>query len=203
MELAIPEDGFDAVIFDCDGTLVDSMPLHYRAWVHAFEQAKAPFEFTMARHYRNAGKPIPDTVAELNAEFGCAIDPDAIEHARDAFLLEHHHEVGPIEPVVSFARSLEGRLPMSVASGSREAVVESSLRLIGVRHLFVTVVTPGDVPRGKPAPDMFLLAARRMRVDPDRCLVFEDGRSGLDAAEAAGMRWVYVPPTIDVDGFTP
>ncbi len=194
MNLTIPDEGcFDAVIFDCDGTLVDSMPLHYRAWRHAFESHGAPFVFSEARHYANAGKAIPDTVAELNQEHGSNIDPLSIERARNTYLLEHHDEAGPIEPVVDFARSLEGRMPMSVASGSQAVIVENSLERLGIRHLFTTVITPVDVEHGKPAPDMLLLAARRMGVVPDRCLVLEDGPSGIVAAEAAGMMTVLIP----------
>ena len=82
---------------------------------------------------------------------------------------------------------------MAVASGSDAGIVRDSLKAIGIHDWFETVITPVDVARGKPAPDMFLLAAERMGVDPAKCLVFEDGQLGIEAAKAAGMAWVYVP----------
>lgn len=194
--LEIPDSGYDACIFDCDGTLIDSMPLHYDAWCHALALHGFRHPFPRERHYGNAGKPIPATVAELNAEFGLAMDAEAIEATRNAFLLHNHDQLGPIESVVSFARSQEGRLPMAVASGSQRVIVDRSLDHLGITHLFLTIVTPEDVGpgRGKPAPDMFLLAAERLGIAPERCLVFEDGQSGIEAAVAAGMQTVFVPP---------
>ncbi|MDG2123303.1 MAG: HAD family phosphatase, partial [Verrucomicrobiales bacterium] len=119
----------------------------------------------------------------------------AVNADRTEYVVRHHKEVLPIDPVVDFARSLEGKLPMAVASGSEAEIVESTLQNITIRHLFTTVITPDDVApgRGKPAPDMFLLAAERMGVPPGRCLVFEDGQNGIDAAVAAGMASVFVP----------
>ncbi len=193
--IAIPGSGYDAVIFDCDGTLVDSMPLHYDAWVHALKKAGFAHEFTRERHYGNAGMPIPATVAQLNDEYGTTLDADAVNADRTIYVRENHHTVGPINPVVDFARSLEGKLPMGVASGSDREIVDDSLVHLGIAHLFPVVITPENVApgRGKPAPDMFLLAAKRLGVDPARCLVFEDGHNGILAAEAAGMMTVFVP----------
>ncbi len=99
-------------------------------------------------------------------------------------------EMKYIKPVVDFARKLHGRAPLSVASGGPRPVVVRTLELMGIAGLFPVVVTPEDVTHGKPAPDMFLLAAQRMGVAPERCLVFEDAEPGVQAAVAAGMKWV-------------
>jgi len=195
MHLDIPQSGYDAVIFDCDGTLVDSMPLHYHAWVWALKKNGFHHPFPEERHYSHAGMSIPAHVGLLNEEFGTSIDPEAINADRTEYVVEHHKHVRPIQPVVDFARSLEGKVPMSVASGSEAPIVHSTLENLSIRYLFDPVITPVDVApgRGKPAPDMFLLAAEKMGVAPKRCLVFEDGQNGIDAANAAGMATVFVP----------
>ena len=194
VRLSIPDPAtYDAVIFDCDGTLVDSMPMHFHAWVHALEACGFEHEFTLQRHHANAGMPIPATVAQLNEVFGTDLDADAVAEVRTKYVHDHHGEVEIIPEVVDFAKSLTGRKPMSVASGSEADIVKSVLDAHDLTQLFETVVTPADVELGKPAPDMFLLAAERMEIAPGRCLVFEDGQLGIDAAVAAGMATVFVP----------
>lgn len=202
--LHLPDGPFDAYIFDCDGTLVDSMPLHLEAWraalaLHGF----APSDFTLEMHHAYAGMPGVAIVADLNARFGSGLDPAAVEADKVRWYLAHHHTVQAIEPVVAIARAGHGQLPMAVASGSDAGIVNDSLRALGIDHLFATVITPADVRRGKPAPDMFLLAAERMGANPARCLVFEDGQLGIDAARAAGMPWVFVPAELSAGHRSP
>jgi HAD superfamily hydrolase (TIGR01509 family) len=186
---------YDAVIFDCDGTIVDSMPMHHDAWVHSLKECGFPHDFSIERHHANAGMPIPATVAQLNEEFGTSLDADAVADVRTAYVHEHHGDVQPIPEVVDFALSLDGVKPMAVASGSEADIVDAVLLAHDLKKLFHPVVTPADVApgRGKPAPDMFLLAARQMGIAPERCLVLEDGQLGIDAAVAAGMPTVFVP----------
>ncbi len=191
--LDIPPGDFAGYIFDCDGTLIDSMPLHWHAWRVALQEQNAPFDFTEAMHHAFAGQSIPETVAICNARFGCHIDPGRVELARTEYFFSHLDELRPIEPVVTFARDMHGRRPLAVASGSDRNIVVRELTHLGLIDLFPVVVTADDVARSKPAPDLFLLAARRLSVEPASCLVFEDGPNGLRAAEAAGMPWVYVP----------
>jgi HAD superfamily hydrolase (TIGR01509 family) len=191
--LDLPAGDFAGYIFDCDGTLIDSMPLHWHAWRVALEEQNAPFEFTEAMHHAFAGQSIPETVAVCNSRYGCQIDPAQVEIARTRYFFAHLDELRLIEPVVEFARAQHGRRPLAVASGSDRNIVVRELTHLGLIDLFPVVVTADDVARSKPAPDLFLLAAERLGVPPDSCLVFEDGANGLRAAEAAGMRWVYVP----------
>ena len=190
--LVLPPGDFGAFIFDCDGTLADSMPLYHRAWRAALDESGAQFDFSWDLFMSRAGVSTKLTVAGLNEQFGTSLDPERVE-------LRHHSEyerlvagVKPIEAVVAVAREFAGKIPMSVASGGSRPLVERTLELIGVRSLFEHVIVAADVSHGKPAPDMFLLAAERMGVGPERCLVFEDGAPGLLAAERAGMQAVFV-----------
>ncbi len=194
MTLHIPPGDFDAFIFDCDGTLIDSMPLHLEAWRAALEgHGFPPHQFTEKMHYDYAGMPGPAIVRLMNEEFGTDLPPDAVEAAKLQWYLAHHHAIRPVAAVVEIAQAHRGRKPMAVASGSDAEIVHQGLEAIGIIEWFQTIVTPVDVARGKPAPDMFLLAAERMGVTPGKCLVFEDGLLGIQAAEAAGMASVFVP----------
>lgn len=196
--LTIPDYPFKAFIFDCDGTLVDSMPIHYEAWVEALDRYNAPFDFTEEVFYGYAGVREQDVVEALNQAYESEVDGEAVAKAKAEIFLSRVAEVKAVKPVADFARSLAGRYSMAVASGSEEKVVRSCLTANGLIDLFATIVTPADVEegRGKPAPDMFLLAAERLGVEPKDCLVLEDGHSGIVAAEAAGMQSIFIPRTL-------
>jgi HAD superfamily hydrolase (TIGR01509 family) len=187
----IPDRDYSAFIFDCDGTLVDSMPLHQQAWISALVAHGAGFEFTWELFMRRAGMTLERTVEELNVEFGLKLDPSLVARHQRAEYERLIDRIQPIEEVVSFARSRAGA-PMAVASGGDRPTVERSLAAIGVSELFPVVVVAADVVRGKPDPDLFLLAAERLRVRPEDCLVFEDSPSCVDAARRAGMGAVLV-----------
>jgi len=194
MILDLPARDFDGYIFDCDGTLVDSMPLHFRAWSASFVHHGAPWAWTEDEFYANAGVPDRITVMELNQRFGADLCPDSIHEFKAEWYARHLHEIEAVAAVADLARRyhVEGR-KISVASGSDISLVAPSLERAGLLELFDIIITPADVERGKPAPDMFLLAAERMGVAPETCLVFEDGQAGIDAANAAGMMSVFVP----------
>jgi HAD superfamily hydrolase (TIGR01509 family) len=190
--LVLPPGDFGAFIFDCDGTLADSMPLYHRAWRAALSEGGAQFEFGWELFMSRAGVSTKLTVAGLNEQFGTTLDPDRVELRQHSEYERLIADVKPIEAVVAIAREFAGKIPMSVASGGARPLVERTLELIGVRSLFDHVIVAADVSHGKPAPDMFLLAAERMGVAPERCLVFEDAAAGLLAAERAGMQAVFV-----------
>lgn len=193
MDLDIPEGDFDAFIFDCDGTLVDSMPLHYHAWTASFEHHGATFEFTEEIFYSLAGVPDLKIVSILNERFGTNLDGHSIEVEKEKVFVGSLHLIEERSPVADFARRHEGVKPMAVATGSDISIVRPCLENAALLHLFEVIVTPADVEHGKPAPDMFLRAAEEMGVPPGKCLVFEDGKAGVEGAEAAGMKTVWVP----------
>ncbi|MSU50616.1 MAG: HAD family phosphatase [Opitutus sp.] len=195
MKLEIPPGDFAGYIFDLDGTLVDTMPLHYRAWDEALRKAGLNAQLDEELFYSLGGVPTL-RVAELIAKhYGLTIDPAAVFEHKESLFHELQGDARLIEPVVEIARRMSLTHPVSVASGGPRAIVRRMLDLTGLAALFHhdVVVTPEDVEHGKPAPDMFLLAARRMRVEPRECLVFEDAEPGMRGAEAAGMKWVRVP----------
>jgi len=196
MKLEIPDYPFQAYIFDCDGTLVDSMPLHYVAWCEALKLHDSPFEFTEEEFYAHAGIKEQDVVRILNAKHGTHIDPVSVDEAKAHIFRQRIPEVQAVQPVAEFAKAMFGRFPIAVASGSEEPTVRGCLEATGLLHLFETIITPKYVKHGKPAPDMFLLAAECLGVPASECLVLEDGNSGIQAAAAAGMQSVFIPRTL-------
>jgi beta-phosphoglucomutase family hydrolase len=196
MKLDIPPGDFAGYIFDCDGTLVDTMPLHYRAWDRAMQQAGLTVPLSEELFYSLGGMPTRKVATVFAKHYGLTIDADYVFHHKEELFLEMQAEMKVIQPVVDFARKLHGRTPMSVASGGPRPVVRKTLELMHLIELFPVIVTPEDVAHGKPAPDMFLLAAQKMGVPPEQCLVFEDAGPGFEAAAAAGMQCVRVPSRV-------
>lgn len=192
MRLEIPAGPFAGFIFDCDGTLVDTMPLHYRAWNVAMQRSGLSGELCEDLFYSLGGVPTRRVAELLGAHYGLGLDPDRVFVEKEEIFLEMQGELRVIPAVVEFARAAARRAPVSVASGGPRPIVRQTLERAGLAELFPIVVTPDDVVHGKPAPDMFLLAASRMGIAPEQCLVFEDAEPGFRAAEAAGMRWVRV-----------
>lgn len=179
-----------ALIFDCDGTLADTMPLHWRVWRDLTR--KYGFHLTEERFYQFGGVPTREILQTLCREQGLTLDCEAIAREKEAGYLELLGHVEPIPTIVGIARAHVGRLPMAVASGGTRRVIEQVLVHLGIRPWFQAVVTSEDVVRQKPAPDIFLEAARRLGVPPEACRAYEDTELGLQAIRAAGMEAVDV-----------
>ena len=190
--LDLPPGDFAAFIFDCDGTLADTMPTHYRAWQTALG-AHAE-NFPEAMFYELGGVPTARIVEIINERHGLAIPVESTVAHKESIFLELSPAVAAIEPVVALARRYHGLKPLAVASGGHRRIVMTTLRALGIADLFQTIVTAEDYKRGKPSPDPVLEAALRLGVSPERCLVFEDTATGIAAATAAGMQSVLVPP---------
>jgi beta-phosphoglucomutase-like phosphatase (HAD superfamily) len=186
-----------AIVFDCDGTLVDSTRLYFRAWNTLFQSygVEMPWGWFAA----HLGCSWPQIFEEYRKECGISLDAaDALQEFNRAYrgAIDTLRE---IEIVADVARRHFGKIPMAVASGGTREIVEATLLATNLLGLFNAVVTIEDVQgRGKPAPDMFLEAARRLRVPPNECTVFEDSDEGIEAARLAGMsatdvRLIYRP----------
>jgi beta-phosphoglucomutase family hydrolase len=191
MTIRLPDGEYSAFIFDCDGTLADTMALHFQAWQRAFRPHN--FEFDEALYYSLGGVPARELIELLNERYKVSLPVAQIVDAKHAAYDELAGLSKPIEAVVAIARSHAGKLPMAVASGGARRSVTRTLAAIGLENFFDVVITSEDVTRGKPDPEPFLTAAKRMNVSPDACVVFEDADPGIEAAIAAGMRWVRVP----------
>lgn len=178
------------IIFDCDGTLADTMPLHWRAWQTI--AARHQFEFPRDKFYSLGGVPSRDIVSLLAREQGLSLDNQAIAQEKEAEYLPLIGQVEPINLVVSVARENFGKIPMAVASGGSRKCIDLVLRGLGIRELFEAVITNEDVQKQKPAPDIFLEAARRIGVPPQYCRGYEDTDLGMQAIRAAGMEAVDV-----------
>jgi len=183
---------FQALIFDCDGTIADTMPLHYQTWCKALNPVG--INFPEAVFYAWAGIPTRDIIHRLAEEQGKAVDIEAAAHEKERLYLEELPTILPIEPVVAMVREHAGILPMAVASGSLRPTVMKTLRVLGLVDFFAAIVTAEDVRRQKPAPDIFLEAARLLGIPPSACCGYEDGELGLEAIRAAGMTAVDIRP---------
>jgi HAD superfamily hydrolase (TIGR01509 family) len=183
---------YQALIFDCDGTIVDTMPVHYRAWCKAL--APHNLHFPEDRFYALAGATAPAITAMLAKEQGVQCDPAAVAKQKEDIYQASLRDLEPVHSVVAIAKRECGRRKLAVASGGRKVNVLESLAVIDVDHLFQVVVAQEDVTHGKPAPDLFLKAAALLEVPPAACIVYEDGDLGLEAAKCAGMAWIDVRP---------
>jgi HAD superfamily hydrolase (TIGR01509 family) len=191
MILRLPEGPFAAYLFDCDGTIVDSMPLHYAAWKRALAEYGCT-DFCEELFYSLGGLPVADVVNPLNKRDSLAIPADEFAHCKESLYYESIHDLKPIAEVLEHIHARHGQIPFAVVSGSTQESVTRSLDALGITDLFDTLVCAGDYEHGKPDPEPFLLAAGRLGVEPAACLVFEDAEAGIRAATAAGMAWVRI-----------
>ena len=196
--VTLPEKTYSGYIFDLDGTLVDSMQTHYKAWRWALKNNGAPHEaFLWDEFVAHGGMAAPDIVADLNRIYGLQMEPQTVatqKRNRYDYLLETE-QLPVIPETMELVRTLKANgIPYAIGTGSVINGARATLRSAGVEDLFPIIVTPDDVPpgRGKPEPDIFLLAAERMGIKPTECVVFEDATPGIQAALAAGMDYVRV-----------
>ena len=192
MKIKLPAGDFEAYIFDCDGTLADTMPLHYQAWCAALKEHQC--DFPEALFYELGGVPTDRIVEILNERHGHSMPVRETATYKDDLFIQMIPQTLPIEPVVELVHQFHGVKPLAVASGGTREIVTKTLVALGILKKFEAIVTVEDYRRGKPAPDPFLEAARQLGVVPEKCLVFEDTTAGIASAKAANMQWVLVEP---------
>ncbi|MET8356081.1 HAD-IA family hydrolase [Micromonospora sp. NPDC005171] len=191
MSLPLPPGPFAAYLFDCDGTIVDSMPLHYLAWQRALEEWGC--EFPEELFYAWGGRPTADIIVELNEQQSLAMPVAAVVERRESYYQELLPQLAAVPEVLAHIHDAHRRVPFAVVSGSTRASVTASLDALGLLDRFDVLVCADDYTRAKPDPEAFLLAAEQLGVPPESCLVFEDTDLGIQAATAAGMASVRVP----------
>jgi beta-phosphoglucomutase-like phosphatase (HAD superfamily) len=190
---------YDGYIFDCDGTLADSMPLHFRAWKESLEgRLGRPSAFTEELFYRCGGMPAREIVEMLNRNHGYGLPIPHFAEEKEALFVSMLPELQPVQEVVDVVNRLGPDAKIAVASGGLTAIVHQTLELIGLKsgpqEKIKFIVGSDQVLHGKPSPDLFLRAANLLGVKPERCLVFEDAEPGFKAAIAAGMDHIDVRP---------
>jgi len=178
------------LIFDCDGTLADTMPLHWRAW--QMITMRHELHFPEDRFYSLGGVPSRDILKMLAEEQGRSLDHISVAHEKEDAYLPMLPQAEPIHAVLEIAKANFGKIPLAVASGGTQKIINDVLEHLKIRHLFAAVVTSEMVKHQKPAPDIFLEAARRIGVEPKLCRAYEDTDLGLTAIRAAGMDAVDV-----------
>ncbi len=194
--LAIPPGPFRAYLFDMDGTVADTMPLHYLSWVQAVQEQGGTFPEEL--FYQLGGVPLPRTVEILNERFGLQMPPHATAERKEALYIENLKEVAPVASVLHYVEREHGRIPFAIVSGSPRSTIVHTLTLMGLLDRFDVLVGAEDYTHGKPHPEPFLTAAARLGVAPEDCLVFEDAEAGIQSATSAGMQSVRVPSRVVV-----
>lgn len=192
MSLKLPAGKFDAYLFDCDGTIVDSMPLHYVAWKRALAEWNCTFDEKL--FYALGGTPTREIVSLLNKQQGLNMPPDTVANRKEDLYYEQFSQLIAIPEVVEHIDDQFGKIPFAVVSGGTRESVSGTLRTVQLLDKFEVLVCAGDYSRAKPDPEGYLLAAEKLGVAPQSCLVFEDTDMGIRAARAAGMASVKIPP---------
>ena len=191
MKLKLPEGQFKAYLFDCDGTIADSMPLHYIAWKKALGEWGCDFDEDL--FYSWGGLSVAKIISTLNEQRGLNMPVAEVEHRKESFYYELLPQLTPVPEVLEHIEAQYGRIPFAVVSGSTRESVTASLTALKLLDRFETMVCAGEYKKGKPDPEIFLIAAERLGVAPQDCLVFEDAELGIQGATAAGMASVKVP----------
>jgi beta-phosphoglucomutase-like phosphatase (HAD superfamily) len=191
MKLKLPPGSFKAYLFDCDGTIADSMPLHYIAWSQALAEWNC--EFTEDLFYAWGGMSVAEIIASLNQERGLNMPVTEVAKRKEELYFENLPQLKAVPEVLELIEASYGRIPFAVVSGSTRDSVTASLEALQLLDKFNTLVCAGDYQKSKPDPEPFLIAAKRLSISPKDCLVFEDSDMGIQAATAAGMASVKVP----------
>jgi beta-phosphoglucomutase family hydrolase len=195
MTLKLPLGPFRAYLFDCDGTIVDSMPLHYIAWKRALAEWGCEFDENL--FYEWGGKPAVEIIATLNKMNGLNMPVEALAERKENYYFELLPQLEAIQEVLEIIHARHGQIPFAVVSGGRRNSVINSLTTVGLLDKFDTIVGAEDYKNSKPAPDAFLTAAARLGVEPQDCLAFEDTDLGILAATSAGMAAVKIPSPLE------
>ncbi len=188
--LKLPEGDFKAYLFDCDGTIVDSMPLHYVAWKRALGEWGCEFDEQL--FYAWGGMPVSEIIASLNKRQGLDMPVAMVAERKEELYYEMLPQLKAVPEVLEHIEASYGVIPFAVVSGSTRESVTKSLEVLGILDKFETLVCAGEYVNSKPHPEPFLIAAKNLGIAPQNCLVFEDTEMGIQSAKAGGMGWVKI-----------
>lgn len=184
-----------ALIFDLDGTLSNSLPVHIETWDMVGE--KYGFKFDPNIILELTGRPTIEFAKCIIERENVDADPNVLVKLKQQNFWDNAHKLIPVEEVTSIVKNYHGKLPMAVGTGAGAKSAEVQLKALGLTNYFNAVVSANDVQKHKPEPDTFLRCAELMGVDPQYCQVFEDGDLGIEAAKTAGMYVTDVREHID------
>jgi len=190
-KILVPE-AVKGLIFDMDGTLLNSTPVHYKAWLGACKPFGVEFDYNY--FITLTGRPVIELSKDLINQFGMDISAIELVETKEQLVEKNLHNITVIKPVFEVVESFQGKLPMAVGTGASRERANFLLTESGIIDRFDAIVTSNDVLNYKPHPDTFLKAADLIGVAPADCLVFEDGHLGIEAANSAGMAVIDVKP---------
>lgn len=188
------DEQIDCLIFDLDGTIADTMPIHIEAWIEMGNKYGAQLTAEMINTY--AGSPTSKVIQILNDEYGWQMEVEegaSLKSELFSTKLDKIDRIFPLEPIWEIAERYKGIKPLCIGTGSGRANAHKTIRLMGADGFFDYVVTATDVQNHKPHPETFMLSAQKFNVAPERCLVFEDGQLGIVAAIDGGMNALLYP----------
>ena len=184
-----------ALIFDLDGTLSDSLPVHLATWNKIGD--KYGFNFDPVILHEMTGRPTIEFAVRVVQQYGVPEKPENLVKMKQESFWEMSNLLKPVDEVVSIVKAYHGKIPMAVGTGASRRSAEVQLKELGLEKYFDAVVSADDVTRHKPEPQTFLECARLLGVEPEYCQVFEDGVLGIEAAKKAGMMVTDVRPYIN------
>jgi beta-phosphoglucomutase family hydrolase len=183
------------LIFDVDGTLVDTMPTHFKTWQELAQTYG--FHYPKELFFKYAGMSTYKIVELINREQGFHLNPEELTKVKNQAYLKLVSQLELIQPVFEIVTQYHGKLPMALGTGECREVAMVNIKAAGLDRYFEIIVTSDDVTHNKPDPETFLKCARLMNVPPEACQVFEDGELGLEAARRAEMIATDVRPFLD------
>jgi beta-phosphoglucomutase family hydrolase len=182
--------GIKALIFDLDGTLADTMPVHYKAYQNILKDYN--IDFTPELFMSMAGIPAVGTIQKINELFGTKMDAGKVGFLKEEEYEKMMHQMKPIQPVIELMKNYHGKLPIAVGTGGYQRLAWKTMKILELDKYTDILVSCEDVKHPKPHPETFLKCAERIGVKPQFCQVFEDGELGMQAAKAAGMKATLV-----------
>ncbi len=180
-------------IFDCDGTLMDTLDSHYNSWNETYDSLT--YNFISKQEFVNfyAGTSGDELISIINERLNYNLNIKDVHNLKNNIFMEKYlNKVQPIKKTLNIIKKYHGVFPFILASGGEKHIVHKLLDLNNLSHYFVDIISISDVNLGKPAPDLFLTASNRMQISPENCLVFEDAETGFQAAKNANMKYIDI-----------